>query len=368
MNRLSLFNAVAYDAVLDESGTCHYVNDTDFFSQYYSLVVRKDADIVDIGFNVGMQAELALPLTTGKVIGFEASKKIFEFAINKFKDNGRVHLFNIAISNSTGTADFYDTKVWGAGSLKKTAGMKAAHAEEHRLTTVELRRLDDLLSRENNIGLMKLDIEGAEILALDGARLLLERNRPFIVMEYCHNALAFEFEGKSIDQMTLYDFSRRIGYKVYNIYGICLSNPDVWQASILRDSADVFLIPDEQHERWVNDLLPKYQYKIYDCISEHIEWSSNSPDYYRLVGLPSRIYSVLNASSKDVFLEYLQQVSVRLKSRIINRNEIFITNKLSRRSEVLLALMYDQNYQHAYDLAVIKDLQDEQLNYFEKMM
>ena len=368
MNRLSLFNAVAYDAIQDESGTCHYVNDTEFFSQYYSLVVRKDADIVDVGFNVCMQADLVLPLTTGKVIGFEASKQIHDFVVNKYKNNNRVHLYNVAVSNSTGTADFYDTELWGAGSLKQTAGMIASRAEEHKITTVEVGRLDDLLSQEDNIGLIKLDIEGAEILALDGARNLLERNRPFIVMEYCHNALAFEFNGKPIDQMTLYDFAKQIGYKVYNIYGICLSNREVWKTSILRDTADVFLIPDEHHDRWVNDLLPKYQYKIYDIIFEHIEWSNNPPNFYKLVGLPSRIYSVINSSSMDTSLEYLKRICARLKSYVIDRNEIFRTNKISRRSEVLLVLLYDQNYVQAYNLSIIKELSADELNNFEKLI
>jgi FkbM family methyltransferase len=368
MNRLSLFNAVAYDIILHDSGTCHYVNDTDFFSQYYLLVVRGDADIIDVGFNVGMQAELVLPLTTGKVIGFEASKQIYDFAANKFKENDRVHLFNTAISNSSGIANFFDTELWGAGSLKQTAGMRASHAEEHNLITVELKRLDDLLSHENNIGLMKIDIEGAEILALDGARCLLERNRPFIVMEYCHNALAFEFDGEPIDQMTLYDFARQIGYKVYNIYGICLSNPEVWKSSILRDTADVFLIPNEQHDRWINDLLPKYQYKIYDIISEHIEWSKKPSNFYRLVGLPSRIYSKINTLAKDTSLEYLKNLCTRLKSQVIDRNEIINTNKLSRRSEVLLTLLYDQNYLEAYNIASIKDLSPDELKRFELMV
>ena len=368
MNRMSLFNAVAYEAITNEHGICHYVNDTEFFSQFYSLVVTKDADFVDVGFNVGMQAELVLPLTTGKVIGFEASKQIFEFASGKFKDNNRVFLFNIAISNSNGTTDFFDTELWGAGSLKKTEGMKVSHAEEHKITRVTIGRLDDLLGQENNIGLIKLDIEGAEILALDGARRLLERNRPFIVMEYCHNALAFEFNDKPIDQMTLYDFAHEIGYKVYNIYGICLSNSEIWKTSILRDTADVFLIPDEQHERWVNELLPKYQYKIFDIISEHIEWSTKPSNFYKLVGLPSRIYSVLSSSSTNRSREYLKQVSSRLKSHIADRNEIFSTKKLSRRSEVLLALLYDENYLEAYNIASIKDLRPDELKMFELMV
>mgnify|MGYP001577410142 CR=1 FL=1 len=368
MNRLSLFNAIAYEVIRHESGLDHYVNDTEFFSVYYSLVVKNGADAVDVGFNVGIQTDLILPLTTGKVFGFEASKKIYDFASDKFKDNDRVHLFNVAISNSTGTTEFIDTELWGAGSLRQTVGMKACSAVEHKMIDVELVRLDDILSNECNIGLIKLDIEGAELLALDGAKSLLERNRPFMVMEYCHNALAFELNGKPIDQMTLFDFARQIGYKVYNIYGMCLSDPDVWRTSVFKDTADVFLIPNEHHDRWVNDLLPKYQYKIFDIISERLEWTDKSPAHYKLVGLPSRIYEHLNASSKDNSLEYLSKLSERIRSGISARNEIFSTNKLSRRSEVLLALLYDRNIPEAYNIAIIKDLSSTDLQYYEQLL
>jgi len=368
MNRLTLFHTVAYEALLHDSGSCHYMNDTEFFKEFYSLVSRKDADAVDVGFNVGMQAELMLQFTTGKVFGFEASTKIYEHALEKFGDNSRVRLFNVAVSNTAGTAQFYDTELWGAGSLKQTLGMKMSQAEDHRIIPVDLARLDDLLAGECNIGLMKLDIEGAEILALDGARALLERNRPYMVMEYCHNALAFEYRGKMIDQMTLHGFAKEIGYKVYNIFGICLSDPEVWQASILRDTADVFLIPEEEHERWVNELLPKYQYRIYDKISEAIERNSKSQNFFALVGMPSRIYEFLNTSSLDQSLTYLTVMGNQLRESTRDRKEIFGTNKLSRRGEILLALLFDQKIQEAYDLGVIKNLMPNELEHFETLI
>jgi len=263
-------------------------------------------------------------------------------------------------------AEFYDTELWGAGSLKKTAGMAMCHANDYQVTPVRLCRLDDILSDEKNIGLIKLDIEGAEILALDGARSLLRRNRPYLVMEYSHNAMAFEYKGKAIDRMTLYEFAKEIGYKVYNIYGICLSDLGVWQASIFRDTADVFLIPEEEHDRWVNETLPKYQYRVYDKISEAIEWSDKARSFFGIVGMPSRIYEFLNTYSKEQSLEYLSAVSNRLREAVRDRKEIFTTNKLSRRGEVLLALLYDGKVQEGYTLGMIKDITPQQLESFER--
>ncbi|MDD5363744.1 MAG: FkbM family methyltransferase [Gallionellaceae bacterium] len=368
MNKLTTFQTIAYGTAIHDSGTPHFFNDTEFFSEYYALVLDAGADVIDVGFNIGMQAELLLPLTNGNVYGYEASKKIYDFAKAKFAGNERVRLFNYAISDTGGTAQFIDTEQWGAGSLKHTAGMDYCKVGNHFSTIpVEMRRLDDLLGDRDRIGLIKLDIEGAEIPALDGARELIRRNRPFIVMEYCHNALSFEFRGKPIDGTTLFHYAREIGYKVYNIYGICLSNIEVWNTSILQDTADVFLIPDEQHERWTTELLPVYQYRIYDKLLEAIEWHDRSPLFYALTALPSRIYQVVNSRGQADCLAYLANVRQDLAGKVGSRDALFTTNKLSKRGEILLALIFDGKLDDAYRLACMKTLSPEEFGRFEQV-
>jgi FkbM family methyltransferase len=369
MNKLTTFQTIAYGTAIHDSGMPHFFNDTEFFSEYYALVLKAGADVIDVGFNIGMQAELMLPLTGGNIYGYEASKKIYDFSKAKFAGNEQIKLFNYAIADSVGTAQFIDTDQWGAGSLRHTAGMDYCKVgNDYATIAVELKRLDDLLGDRDNIGLIKLDIEGAEISALEGARELIRRNRPFIVMEYCHNALSFEFRGKPIEGTTLFHYAREIGYKVYNIYGICLGNIEVWNTSILQDTADVFLIPDEQHERWTTELLPLYQYRIYDKMLEAMEWSERAPSFFALTALPGRIYQVVNTRDRAASLAYLSEMQKHLMRRIGLRGEIFGTDKLSRRGEVLLALIFDDKLDDAYRLACIKTLTPGELEKFEQMI
>lgn len=367
MHKLTTFQTVAYEAVVDpESGVSHFLNDTEFFKEFYSLVVGPNENVIDIGFNIGMQAELLLPITTGVCYGFEASRKIYEHAVDKFKNNSRIVLFNSAVSNELGTATFIDTEVWGAGSLNYTAGMDyCSVGDSYSKIEVDLITIDSVLENESNIGLIKLDIEGAEILALDGARDLIKRNRPFIVMEYCHNALSFEFRNEAITSTTLFEYAKEIGYKVYNIYGICLSNIDVWTTSIFKDTSDVFLIPDEEHERWVTELLPVYLYKVYDKILDRIETDTHIPHYFMLTALPSRIYNAINNRSRSLSMEYLADIKVTLDKTLENRNSLFSTKKLTRRAEVLLALIYDGQLESAYQLGSMKTLTPNELEGFE---
>lgn len=369
MNKLTTFMNVSYRAATHTSGTPHFFNDTEFFSEFYSLVLPKTADFVDLGFNIGIQAELILGLTEGKIFGFEASKKIYDHATHKFSAEPRISLYNLAVSNTSGYAEFIDTDHWGAGSLNHTAGMDHCQVGGRFVRTkVELARLDDVLHDQNNIGAIKLDIEGAELLALDGGLQLIERNRPYMVMEYCHNALSFTFRGQPITSESLYHLAKEIGYKVYNIYGICLSNIDVWRSSILRDTADVYLIPAEKHEQWVEELLPVYQYKIYDKILASIEWNEDGPLHFALNALPSRIYETVNTQSAEESRRFIKLVKSKLTTRITNPDVIYNAKDLSARGKVLIALIHADKLDAAYRLACIKDTTAEILEEFQSKL
>lgn len=360
---------VAYRAETHSSGTAHFFNDTEFFREYYALVLGKNQDVIDLGFNIGIQAELLLTLTSGKVFGFEASRRIYEYASKRFGDQDRVQLFNVAVADRSGTAEFIDTDHWGAGSLKHTAGMDHCGVGDGFLRTeVELARLDDLLPNEDNIGLIKLDIEGAELSAMEGARDLIRRNRPWMVMEYCHNALSFEFRGQPINARTLYDYAREIDYKVYNIFGICLSNPDVWDSSILKDTADVFLIPSEKHALWTEQLLPLYQYRIYDKLLKEIEWPPHHESHYALSALPSRIYDYVNHHNSSESISFLKDVHDQLNKRLGTPETIYANIDISRRGQILIGLLYLNQIDTAYRLATMITVTPENLERFEQLL
>lgn len=367
MHKLTTFQNIAYASAIHANGTPHFFNDEAFFSEFYRLVLNPDQNVIDVGFNIGMQTELLSPLTTGTIYGFEASPQIFQYAYERFKNDARIHLFHRAVSDTCGTLRFINTDHWGAGSLKWTQGMEYCNVgNAYTEVEVEATTLDAALPHLNNVGLIKLDIEGAELPALAGATALIARNRPFIVMEYCHNALSFEFRGQAIKPETLRHYAREIGYTVYNIYGICLDPIEVWETSILKDTADVYLIPNEHHDRWTRELLPLYQYSIYDKILEKLEWSNSLPAfYYGLTALPSRIYAIVNTSTRSQSLTYLDALRSRLTGLEGGRATLFSTGKLTPRGELLLALIHDGKLDTAYELAALKTLTTEQLANFE---
>jgi FkbM family methyltransferase len=364
MNHLDLFYNIAYAHIDQDSGHDHYFNDAEFFIEFYDLVVGENSDVIDIGFNIGRQTEILLNITNGRCIGIEASKRVYDYALDKFKSNSRVELFNLAVSNFTGAVDFFDTPTFGTGSLYRTPDVNSATPT----IKVEVKQLDDILPNENNISLIKLDIEGAEIPAIDGARRLVERNRPYMVMEYCHNAFCVEYRGKRVDKYTLFDFAKEIGYIVYNIYGICLSDPEVYDSSILKDTLDVYLIPEEEHHRWSTELLPIYQYKVLDKILDAFVWRKAIIEPSSTVWLfPRRIYDVINRSDYKVALQHLNFVRDRLLTLGDGRELIRSCKRVSERGRILLLLIYDGKLDDAYQLGKIKNLLPEVLQSFAEL-
>ena len=79
--------------------------------------------------------------------------------------------------------------------------------------TVRTERLDDIVLREglSRVDVVKLDVEGAELLALKGAIGILERFRPLLLLELADRALCHQ--GSNSAQ--IWDFCCQRGYQIF---------------------------------------------------------------------------------------------------------------------------------------------------------
>ena len=144
----------------------------------------KPGDLVlDVGGHVGYSALLFADWVgpSGKVIVFEplpahAERIEANVALNEF--NGRVEVVRAAVSDRAGVVEFQPSSFLntGMGAISPGKG-------KLRVPTINL---DDWLDERavDRVGLLKLDIEGAEILALRGlARTLRDKRIETILME-----------------------------------------------------------------------------------------------------------------------------------------------------------------------------------------
>jgi FkbM family methyltransferase len=132
MHPLTTFYKVSYN--ITDTGLCvtnpvtgvekypvrHFYNDTEFFSEFFKVVVTPESDVLDIGVNFGLHTDIFLNLTKGNIYAFDASPGIFPIIESKYKNQINVKLFNVAVTNFDGVVEFLDTEDLGAGSIKST--------------------------------------------------------------------------------------------------------------------------------------------------------------------------------------------------------------------------------------------------------
>jgi FkbM family methyltransferase len=145
--------------------------------------LRQGMVFLDIGANIGYFSMLAARAvgSSGLVFSFEASQTnasliYFSARLNKF-DN--VHIFPFALASCQGTW-MYDK--FGSNGMLVPFNVACELMPSRSL--VYAMTLDELLSGQKRVDVIKIDIEGAEYMALEGSRELLNRCRPVIYSEF----------------------------------------------------------------------------------------------------------------------------------------------------------------------------------------
>lgn len=167
-------------------------------------LLKPNSRAADVGAHIGSFLEAVLKLAPqGKHYAVEASPTKAKWLRSRFPE---VEIFSVAVSNATGTATFYeDVRHPGFSSLISNA----ASGDSVNAYQVETRTLDDLLADTQQLDLLKLDIEGAELDALRGATRLIARCSPAIIFE-----CGTEYQRSRLD---LFQFIT--GTLEYEIYG-----------------------------------------------------------------------------------------------------------------------------------------------------
>jgi FkbM family methyltransferase len=138
--------------------------------------IRPGDTVLDVGAHVGYYSLLASVLAGdgGTVWAFEPDPRNFSFLELHARINGRsnIRAERAAVSDANGTARF------GLGS-----GSGTGHLAEDGALAVRTIRLDDFCrSHDIRPAAVKIDVEGAEVAVLAGARELLASARPVIFL------------------------------------------------------------------------------------------------------------------------------------------------------------------------------------------
>ncbi len=167
------------------------------------------ATFIDVGANIGA---ICLPIAArnpgSTVIALEAQRRIHAIlsanALNNRLLNVECH--HMAAGSRDGLADFPSISLDVARNFGDV-GTGVANAQSI-LESVQMRKLDSLPS--DRVGVIKIDVQGAELDVLQGATILIARDRPVLFIEITRTAREATAR--------VADFVKGLGYSLFFFY------------------------------------------------------------------------------------------------------------------------------------------------------
>lgn len=194
------------------------------YAIYTSVIARGDT-VVDCGGNIGehtlSMARLCGP--AGRVYTFEPVPDMMAQAQKRNSGFANITWIAKAAGAQPGNATFFYYPVeHGLSGLSHRPSMTSVVEE----IQVEITTIDAEVAAP--VSLLKLDIEGAEFNALQGARRILAEDAPIVVFENSRQPAATAFGYSKED---FFSFFEGLGYSLYFISGMPLSR-ELWEEAM----------------------------------------------------------------------------------------------------------------------------------------
>lgn len=221
----------AYRAVRDAIGPDH-------LGEFYETIIEAaylsflypGAAALDCGANAGRHTipmgEIVGP--RGSVDAFEPSHAILVHLKPRIEKAGvaaQVLLHEVALGDRDGVTNFVimHGALGMSGIHQRNLAPELSATVTVEETTVEIRRLDDVVSRSRKISFAKFDLEGGEYHALQGGKRIWTRDRPVIAFENGRTESAETFGYTSQDLFRLFG---EINYRLCDCLGFSLDESD----------------------------------------------------------------------------------------------------------------------------------------------
>lgn len=130
--------------------------------------------VVDVGANEGVFTKYALELGASKIIAVEPSPLHYERLKTRYHKDKRVNVIGKAAWHSKTRLNFTYTNSEHDMVVAPEVSYLIPMPYARGITTVDADTLDNILAKINHVALLKVDVEGAELAVLLGARLTLQ--------------------------------------------------------------------------------------------------------------------------------------------------------------------------------------------------
>lgn len=159
-----------------------------FETKVLNKYLKKKQTVMDIGANIGFYSMLARSVVgpKGRIYSFEASKVNAELVKKTAQENffENITVVNVAISNIVGTGFLYVSPYYNSEHSLFDYHYSSGKTSSDRISVV-LETVDNFFKKneyESKVDLIKMDIEGSEVNALDGMTQTINDNTNLVLV------------------------------------------------------------------------------------------------------------------------------------------------------------------------------------------
>lgn len=180
--------------------------------------------VLDVGANIGFFSITLARLSGISLLAFEPDRQNFQSlgkSIAEYALGSRIYPYMIALSDTTGTGSLY------LSDLAPT-DHKLINTRSSRSIEIALARLDDFFSQhvdlaKTPVSLIKIDVQGAELLVLRGMHQTLRANNyPPILVEYSPDDLI----QAGVSPVDFFGAFETLGYRPHTLPELKPRHPD----------------------------------------------------------------------------------------------------------------------------------------------
>lgn len=221
-------------------------------TNFLKSIANDNWTILDIGANCGWYSlALGRKFPNARIHAFEPIRHTFDILKKNIERNelsNNITAHPIGVSNQEGFIDFlYTPECSGATSLKLAGHPKKTHSELQNITC-PITTLD-VFCRENAISpqLIKCDVEGAELMVIQGGIHTIASCRPVLLIELLRKwAKKFDYHPNSV-----IDILDQLGYAAYTLRSDTLVRcPEITEHT---QETNFIFLHNEEHQEIINE-------------------------------------------------------------------------------------------------------------------
>lgn len=198
-NTLQNFKKIGEGPIVTHDGIMMYLNKHDnvlsrhlayhkVWEPYQTLVTKKflqnNTQFVDIGANIGYYSILAATIAkTGHITSFEPEPNNFEILKKNVVLNNleNVNLHQLAVTNKNEDILLYLNTIGNAGDHRVFSNNLSGENENRRQIKITSITLDEFLADRSLPDIIKMDIQGSEMLAIKGMKKTLDESKRLVI-------------------------------------------------------------------------------------------------------------------------------------------------------------------------------------------